>query len=228
MSFLRTTTFLFVSLCLNQYSKAQGVTVSVDYTDINVAGLYHSAVSGSPYLSESWEKGIVKLQNGAAYSGILLKYDQLHNQLIFMNTDINKTQTFTLPVLEFVIGYKVADNYRIEKKYINGSTLNGAESSFFYELLTDGKYKLFKRVTKSIVEERSDNSILKTKQIKEKVSYYISSPTSFTLIKKMDKKSILSMLDGDSFKLTIFVDENKLNLKTESGLITLFQYYNSQ
>lgn len=199
---------------------AQGVNISTDYNDVNIAGVYHSNMSGSPYLYDSWVKGSVKLINGTLYEGLMLKFDQMHNELIFLNTDINKMQVFLQPVREFTF-IKGLNN---KQKFRNGYSIEGENPNTFFEVLVDGKNQFLKKTTKSVVEERGENTLLKIKKIKETATYYLLKNDTAILIRKNDK-SIYSAFSGSLTEIKSLIKANKLDMKKEDDIVMLLHLF---
>ena len=218
------TSFIIIVFCafsINTYS--QGVIISTDPLNVGYTGRTYHNIEGSPYLYENWIKGSVKLTNGLAYSNLSLKYDQVADELIFLN-ETSKPQIFQHPVHEFTI----LNNQNREIKFRNGFTpVEDGSAMSFYEVLADGNTQLLKRTSKSIVEElASGSNILKVQKIKENTKYYIATADKLIRIKK-DQKSILSALSGKSTELSKFIKDNKLNLKADDNLAKVIAYYNS-
>ncbi|WP_439880595.1 hypothetical protein ACSX1A_15745 [Pontibacter sp. MBLB2868] len=206
---------------------AQGVNITIDGESMQAFGKDYNNMKGSPYLYPEWTKGSVKLTNGIVYEGMDLIYDQLKDELIF-NAEGDKRQLFMNPVHEFVMHKEINSAVVDERVFRNGfPAIDGAGLTSFFEVLNDGDTKLLKRTTKAIVEERPDGSIVKEKQIKESVKYYISTPGKMTKINQ-NKKSVLAALDSNKAQEVLnFLKENQLNLKEDAALEKLIAFYNT-
>ncbi|WP_432712987.1 hypothetical protein [Pedobacter sp.] len=206
-------------------SQAQGVTVSGDGQGIYFVGNTYSNLTGSPYLYEDWAKGYVKLANGTVYRDLFVKYDQVKDELIFLN-EKKSPQLFSQPVTEFTI-VNINEGVETKRTFINGfQSMGDANSKTYYELLVAGNTKLVKHISKKVVEERGNGSILVNKQVKETAKYYLSMADNLYPIKR-DQKAILVTLKSKATELTSFIKENNLNLKKDGDLITLIYYYNT-
>jgi hypothetical protein len=185
----------------------------------------YTDVSGSPFLSDQWVKGMVKLVDGRTYKDVLLKYDQLKDELYFQDKK-KDTLIFVDPVREFKVEYAANDEMH-EKLFRNGykNIPNSTENSFF-EVLSDGTAQLLKRTTKSISESKEYNSTTVVKHFDENVKYYIIVSEKVIPVKR-DKKSILAALTNKQPQLESFMRTNNINLKNDEDLSKLMAYYNS-
>lgn len=176
-------------------------------------------VKGSPFLSDEWAEGEVKLQNGNIYTGVSLKYDQMNDVLLFKGT-AGQAQTFVEPVVAFKLGDQL-----FRRGYV---PVDGAPATAFYEVLTDGKTQLLKRTTKNIFEELPYGSATKVKSFRAKEYYYLSTATNQSLLKlRKDKKTILQALSGQKSALEQYIKEQKLDLKQDAAIAMLVAYYNT-
>lgn len=197
-------------------ASAQGIMS--DYMGRPVFEKRYTDVKGSPYLSDEWIEGSVKLENGKAFQGVKLKYDQVADELMFLDAS-GKEQLFVDPVLEFRLGDKL-----FRRGY---PAADGASPAAYYEVLTEGKTDLLKLTSKKVFEETPYNSATKIRTIRANESYYIGvSNLKLTKIRK-DKKSLLAALDGKGAELEAYIKSNRLDLKQDSDMVRLVNYYNT-
>lgn len=210
--------FLFiVAVFLCRSTTAQVVTLS----DINGQPFFETTythVEGSPYLSNAWISGVVKMANGVTYSDLKLKYDMVEGIPLFMNSDgsplkfVDKVAEFKLePSMVFRSGYQEVDN-------------NTQQT--FYQVLYDGEVSLIKEQGKLISESRAYNSASVNKKFLNFESYYLVRDNQPVQVKK-NKNAILLALKTKKAELEGFIDKNKLDLKQEPDLVMLVEYYNS-
>ncbi|MDP9046924.1 MAG: hypothetical protein M3N14_02230 [Bacteroidota bacterium] len=185
----------------------------------------YTDVQGSPFLSDKWAKGMVKMADGRTFKEVRLKYDQVKDELYFQDKK-NDTLIFVDPVKEFKIEYDYGDDLH-EKLFRNGykNIPNSTEGSFF-EVLSDGTAQLLKRTTKSILESKEYNSTTTVKRFDTNAKYYIVISGTVLPIKK-DKKSILTVLSNRRDQLENYMRTNNINLKSDEDLVKLMAYYNS-
>lgn len=181
----------------------------------------YTDIKGSPYVFDDWSLGLVKMASGTTYKDLLLKYDQVANELIFQDKS-GKSLGFADPVAEFKLIDK-SNAYRLFRAGFKAVDSNSEKT--FYEVLYDGSTVLLKDPKKNIVEHRAYNSSTAVKSIVETPAYYVL--LNGTLVKfKKDKKSILSVL-GNSAQLEKYIQDQKINLKNDEDLAKLMLYYDS-
>lgn len=179
-----------------------------------MTGQAYMNVKGSPYLYEDWEKGDVTLASGRKFESIDLMYDLIANQVIFKDSD-GESKLFSQPIKTFNI-VKSSEIHSFERG------MDGA----FYEKLVTGNTTLWKRIAKSIIDEKPYGSATLQRNILTNIYYYtgeIAQPVKF----KTDKKSVLALLINKNNELEEFIKNDKINTRNEVDLIRLFQYYNS-
>lgn len=185
----------------------------------------YTNVEGSAFLSDQWAKGMVKIADGRTFKDVLLKYDEVKDELYFKDKK-GDTLIFVDPVREFKVEYASGDELH-EKLFRNGykNIPNSTENSFF-EVLSEGTAQLLKRTTKSIVESKEYNSTTVVKRFDENIKYYIIVSEKVFPIKR-DKKSILAVLTNKQPQLESYMRTNNINLKNDEDLVKLMAYYNS-
>jgi phospholipase C len=185
----------------------------------------YTNVEGSPFLTDQWSKGMVKLADGRTYKDVLLKYDEVKDVLYFQDKK-EQTLVFVDPVREFKVEY-ISDDIQHDKLFRNAykNIPNSTEKSFF-EVLSDGTAQLLKRTKKLIAESQEYNSTAVVKRFDENVKYYIIVSEKVIPIKR-DKKSILAALTNKQPQLESFIRTNNINLKNDEDLVKLMAYYNS-
>jgi hypothetical protein len=182
-------------------------------------------IEGSPFLTDDFNKGTIKLSNGVTYKDTPLKYDQVEDVVYFQGKD-GQTLMFAQPVNEFTISY-IKDNTVYNKHYRNNyPPIAKNTDKSFYEILTDGTAQLLKRTIKSIQEDKPYNSATITRNINEDVKYYLFISGKINQIKK-DKKSVFSVLGNKQDELEKYMKTNNINLKNDEDLAKLLAYYNS-
>ncbi|MBC7744847.1 MAG: hypothetical protein H7096_07060 [Flavobacterium sp.] len=205
--------FLGVSVKAQFVNDISGKPVSeIEYTDIQ----------GTAFYSESWLNGLIKMNDGAVYKDVLVKYNLLDEQLIFQNNSgqpmnlVNPFREFTIfqagQTAVFKNGFKPNDDHLTTKT--------------FYQILADGETILAKKTSKKVVENKAFNSATTSKTFQETNNYYLIKNGLPVKIKK-DKMSVLETYGDWTPELELFIKANNLSLKSEVGLIILATYYNT-
>jgi hypothetical protein len=177
---------------------------------------------GTPLLTTTWLKGLVKFTNGNTYKADFLKYDLEKDQLYFKDTKSEDLLQFSLPVSEFSL--IVGEETLLFKSGF--APIDRTKTSSFYQVLSDGGVQLLKRRVKQSFEERAFNSATTTRSYKEDEYYYLAQNNVPVKIKK-DKKQVFAVLANHAAELEVYFSEQKLNLKNEEDLISLIIFYNS-
>jgi hypothetical protein len=201
------TLFFFTACYMPSYGQ------SLYLQDINgrpIMEKQYTHVEGSPYLFSDWTEGVVKLKSGTTYKEIPLKYDQAAEELLFSHK--GQALTFVEPVVEF--------------RFKDGPLFRSGYGKSFHEVLSDGGTKLIRRRVKQIMENKEYNSASVTKKFVEVENLYIVKGSELIKVRK-DKKSVLSALGDKTAQLESYIKSQNLNLKTEAGIISLLEYYNT-
>jgi hypothetical protein len=182
-------------------------------------------VNGSPYLFDTWQKGLVLLSNGQTYK-LDIKYDLIADNLLFKNKD-GDSLTFVLPVKEFKFTEAgVNPQTHIFRSGFPQTAANTGKESL-YEVLYDGVPALLKKETKTIWEETTTyGTANRTKNINTKIVYYVFNGTDMKLLKNQ-KKAVLSAFPDKLEELDQYIKSNKLDVSKEVDLIKLFAHYAS-
>lgn len=185
----------------------------------------YAEVKGSPYLTETWVKGDVAMKDGTVYKNVLLMYDQIADQLLFEG-DNGDSLTFVKPVHEFNLpiinkGTTTGYNYRNGFPAIGSNTTNS-----FYEVINDDKVKILKRTKKTILSHKDYSSANQVSEVNSNTSYYILKNNTMSQIKP-NSKTILEALSDKSAAVEKYIKENNLDVKRDTDLGKVFEYYNS-
>ncbi|AMR32791.1 hypothetical protein A0256_15855 [Mucilaginibacter sp. PAMC 26640] len=186
----------------------------------------YTEMVGSPYLYDDWVPGTVKLSNGVSSKDeMLLKYDLLNDEVYFKDKS-GETMAFVVPVQEFILNPTVIDATAASIYRSGYKGVEGSKPSAFYEVLSDGKVQLLKKVSKIIFESQNIGSATKTKTFMDKTKYYLVINGAVLAIKN-DKKSLLTALSDKQVALAEYLKTNKINFKNDNELGKLVNYYNT-
>ena len=179
-------------------------------------------VEGNPYLSEDWVQGTVTLASGESYNDVPLKYDLVRNEPLFQNSK-GEAMSFVSPVRKF----SLQGNEKSVLQFRNGfKATDGGTPETFYQVLMDGETQLLKKISKVVTETKPFNSATTVKTF-EQVQILFLVKDGLPIKIRKDKKVVLEALGDYSAQLEAYIKANKLNLKSEEGLIALVSYYNS-
>lgn len=176
-------------------------------------------VEGTELLNENWVKGSAKTQEGVKIDNLLLKYNVLDDVPYFQGKE-ESLMMFSKPVHEFTLDDGAPKVFRS-----GFPTAGNFKESSFYQVLTEGKATLLKKVFKKITEEREYNSAVTTKRITDNTAYFIFLDGKMLPLKK-DKSFFVNNL-GKKEQLQSFFSAEKIDLKNDEGLIKVVDKYNS-
>lgn len=204
-----------LSVAVNSFCNAQSIQ------DINgkvYRTINREEVSGTPYFEEEFVKGTLKLQSGKIITGVLLKYDEITDQVLFQDA-----KGITLEVAESLNEFtlEAAGKTVLFRNGFKSVDTHTAQS--FYEVLWDGKTKLLKKTRKYLTENQGYNG-LKEKVINTKVFYYLLKSAQPEQINK-NEKSISFTLGLSKTALTAYIQANHLDLKKDDDLIKLVSHF---
>jgi hypothetical protein len=182
-------------------------------------------VEGNPYLTDDWLQGTVTLASGESYKDVPLKYDLVRNEPLFRNSK-GEAMSFVSPVRKFTL-INLPGSEKSVIHFRNGyKPADGGTAETFYQVLADGETPLLKKIFKVVTETKPFNSATTIKTFEQVQVLFIVKDGLPVKLRK-DKKVVLEALGDYSAQLEEYIKTNKLNLKSEPGLIALVAYYNS-
>jgi len=186
------------------------------YNGSQNAGYTVSFYEGHPYFfKHELSKGSITYDN-VVFDNVALLYDEAKDWVILQDSThriqlvSQRLQGFTLFDQPFI---------RLEKN-VNTPIV----STGFYQVLYDGKIKLYKKEVKIITEKFTNTPELKV--LFEKINYYyIKKADRFYPIEK--KKDFLKILNDKGKNLNDFISDSKLNFRKDKDntLTKLLTYY---
>ncbi|MBC7851705.1 MAG: hypothetical protein H7Y31_18320 [Chitinophagaceae bacterium] len=225
-------------VCLFQFAISQGAgpgaaispkgppALPIFIEDINGRPFSSKAIDdieGSAFLLPDWNWGAVKFRDGRFAKDIQLRFNIYNNQLYFRKGE--QQLEFVSPVHEFLIGYmqefdSVAVIYRSGYPQIDNQTF-----STFYELQVEGNFQLIKHRSKYVRSFKPYNQPEK-KQFADNDGLYAYLPGGKMVKLKKDKDAILQAMPEYATTIQRILDQKKIKLKTDDGLIKLFTALN--
>jgi hypothetical protein len=217
---------LFAAFCLLAFVNTASAQFlhEQDYKPITTKS--HTDVEGSAYLYDDWMPGSVKLANGVTNNApMLLRYDVVDDQLFFKDK-AGETMAFVVPVKDFTIEAFENDVTVIRHFRSGYNNIEGNTPSSFFEVLSDGKIQLIKKINKVVFETQNIGSASKTRSFLDKTKYYLVNNGKALQVKN-DKKSLLAALGDKQAQMEDYIKTNKINFKSDTQLGKLVDYYNS-
>lgn len=198
--------------------------------DVNGRPLYlrtEYRTEGSPYYYDEYSYADITAANGKVYKAVLVKLDLVEN-LVLYKLDDGKEMIATTPLKKIrfyssVIGEKMQPGVTLEA--IEGAI--NVDKAKVYEVLADGKTKLLKQITVIYTDEKRYGESTITRSFKRSTTYYSLIGGSDAQPKKLtrSKPAIRDIFTSQKDNVRSYIDEHKLDCKSEEDLIKIFEYY---
>lgn len=175
------------------------------------------------FILQNWRTGTVTFRNTPDKAVVPLLFDVYSNQLYFLSgTSILE---FANPVKEFIIPVVVKED-TVHLLYRNGySTIHKNGPETFYEVLVDGQFQLLRCKAKTIALYK-DKEVPEEERDYSKELFYAALPNGKIILVKKDKEYLLKEMPEYADRIQKACAEEKLKLKNEAQLKTLFTTLN--
>lgn len=218
---------MLLSICLISFGQEKNEKVDIRNTivgDLNpyTSGLWikpatFTKVKGSPYLFDNWDNlATILSSEGLIFKVKNINYDTKSDRFV---------SKYSLDsIFEFnpnsIIKVRIKDNVF---EYIESSNINS-----YYELIADAKGKqILKKSTKILKEGIRDpftNSVSPSRYILKEKYYFKSNEIALIEI-KLKNKPFSKLFKDESQLIKKIISKNKLNLKKDLDLKSLFNIY---
>jgi len=205
------------------YGLAQDALQDADGQKVNTSA--YQDVSGSADYKMDWADGSLTRKSGKQYASVKLKYNAYNDQVEFQDS---KGDALT-PVFADVNGFTIkgiGDN-KTDMVFANGfPAVDNQTPASFYVVLSNGKTKLLKHISKSVKETQGFGDGTVTKNFADQQVYYVLKNGVMTKIKP-EEKDVLAALPDKAQQLTDYAKTNKIGFKKDEDLGKIFDYYNT-
>lgn len=182
----------------------------------------YAAITGSPYLIESFEKGQLLDKMGNVYDAFI-KYDTYSDEVEVLNKNvtliINKS-LYSGFILDFIDAKETHQSLKFKKDF----DIPGILKNKFYQVLhEEEKFMLLKSVKTILVKNDDAGYAGQTvpDRFETKESYYVHIKNGNTKKLELNRKS-LNNLDNEGI-IKNYLKTNKLKVNSEANLIELFK-----
>lgn len=183
---------------------------------------YENITQGSPYFSDTWMTGQLEMSEGGIQDDMQIRLDLLEGSVLYM--DHGQSMTATTPLRSVIIKDPVTDKvytfhhshfYVFPEHMVTG----------WYQLIVDGKARLYKRIEKKLTVAPIFNSASTEELISTTDQYFIAVDSAYTLIKKV--KDIPALLGDKKEKVKAYIGSKGLGGQSESDYSKVIIFYNS-
>ncbi len=222
-SILKTTVFLGM-LMVSEGLFAQFAVVLDNIDGRPVTGKLHGEVQGEPNFFKDWTKATVHLSNGEKLGNVSVKYDLIDDLLIFTD-QTGQLYYFKHPVNEFWLHPAGEADLHFRSGFPD---IDGRFSSNFYQVLVDGNVALLKSYRKNLQEAQAYGSTAKSYYLNDSEVLYVYVDKQLKKVRK-NEKAILDALSNQELKAAAqrHIAQQKLNLRRDEDLVTLFRLLNA-
>jgi hypothetical protein len=183
---------------------------------------YGADIQGTAFYSNDWTPGLVQFKDGKVAKGLPLRFN-VHNNKVYFQREENQLE-FAEPVRAFWLG--MDSNTAV--LFRNGYTpIDKNDGETFYEVMANGKVQLLKYRQK-LLREFSPLNMPKEKRFEDVDALYVFLPNYRIEKIKKNKNDILKALPEYADAINKILEANKLNLKNEEALVTLFRELNKE
>jgi len=182
----------------------------------------------SPFLYNQWKEGYLIINDSIASSQKKIHYNLETGELV-IGTKTGKTATLTGESLTgFVINDKNTAHHFFTK--INEIEFENSDSkALFYEVIYSQQKinYLIKTERKYILGLHKNKGYKGSTPLdyKKKISYYIKNNYGKYVEIKLNKRTILKVLDDKNLEVKAFALSNKINFNKEHDVIRVLDYY---
>jgi len=187
---------------------------------------YDPQITGSPFIHDDWVSAKLTLSRGKEIGPLPIKLNIESNELYFLDS-AGKEMIADDGLVKKVdcIDYYVKDSLRYIFK--NGyPSIEGRNENYFYQVFTEGRIELLARKFKYIRSEKNDLSGEVSRSFVDGVVVLYVYAYGMIQPLKSNKNFITGLWDENKQQeMNKYISDNKINFKSTSDLIKLFNYY---
>ncbi|MBW3468004.1 carboxypeptidase-like regulatory domain-containing protein [Arthrospiribacter ruber] len=188
-------------------------------------------LEGNFYLDPKWNKASILLyRDYEVLEGYFARYN-ISTNTFELRVDEEDMIT-TLPGLRVQNIVWVDESANVPRYFVNGMDFkeDGVPISGFFEVLVEGQLPLVRRTIASIRSSNYNEALMvgeRNDQVKKRNSYYYIQDKNIHKV-PTSRKKLVAIFGEQSEEMESFIKDNSLNLKSPSGLFTIFTHYNSR
>jgi hypothetical protein len=189
---------------------------------------YDPAISGSPFINDTWVSSIVTLSNGKQIGPISVKLNIESNELYYLDSAGKEMVAQDGSVRKVdCLDYYAKDSTRYVFK--NGyPAIDKQDENFYYQVFTEGKIELLAKKFKYIRSEKNDLTGEMSKAFVDGTVVLYVYAYGLMQVFHPTKEFINSLFEEDRQQSAkTFIETNKINFKKIADLVKVFNYYNS-
>ncbi len=205
--------------CLDKINQNSLYSGSNDIIN-GIKWVYEKKYLGSPLLMENyWPKADI-LYNGSKYTGIILNYDVLKNELIVFHSENGKDKYVVLSI-DNLSGFSFIDTVWNRKHIYEYIELAGTHDKALYENASVGKVTFYVKPVKTVEVKSADGQ----GTYSDSYEYFINTGNAFDSFRS--KKQFIKLLADHSSEVSKFIRKNKIKINNQQpdNIISVLRYY---
>jgi hypothetical protein len=173
-------------------------------------------IKGSPFLSEDYKPGVVKIKNGYTQNNVPVRFNIYTNEIEFKQNNVEMSLD-SVDVVQYL--EKAGDSSSIRLLKAGYPAVNGNKETTIYEVLVMGEKAHLLKYSMQRIEERKVMGMPNEKVLETFTSLYLFDAQRKTLAKVKDPKEQLQSIFPKLYStIEKTIKEKNLNLKNESDL----------
>ncbi|MCS6796239.1 MAG: hypothetical protein RMJ97_10580 [Raineya sp.] len=230
---------IFVFFCLLFWGNATVILAQLSGQDafinaMNLAGQSnivrtwdsrYQGVKGHPFVKNVWENAQIISIDGKTYQDVPLKYDVYSNLAIIKNSKGDSIITEVTNIREFTL--KTSKMTFVKEPLLDNPDNIKNYGRLYEQLYKGSKVTLLKNHRKVLLQADYQGGYSANRrydELIEEYDYFLKKGNSIEKI-KLNEKNLLKVLSDKEKELKEFLKKEKLNLKTEVGVMKLLQFY---
>lgn len=185
----------------------------------------YQGMKGHPFVKNAWENAQIVSVDGKVYQDVPLKYDVYSNLAVVKNSKGDSIITEVLNIQEFT--FKSSKMTFVKEPLLDNSDNIKNYGKLYEQLYKGNKVALLKNHRKVLLQADYQGGYSANRrydELVEEYDYFLKKTGTIEKI-KLNEKNLLKSLSDREKELKEFLKKEKLNLKTEVGVLRLLQYY---
>ncbi|PKQ66569.1 hypothetical protein [Raineya orbicola] len=186
----------------------------------------YQGMKGHPYVKNTWENAQIVSIDGKVYQDVPLKYDVYSNLAVVKNSKGDSIVTEVVNIREFT--FKSSKMTFVKEPLLDNSDNIKNYGKLYEQLFAGKKVALLKNHRKVLLQADYQGGYSANRrydELIEEYDYYLKKNGATIEKIKLNEKNLLKALSDKEKELKEYLKKEKLNLKTEIGVIRLLQYY---
>lgn len=174
---------------------------------------------GSEFYDDEWTTGSVVLENGDVYKNLYLKYNTLHDEVIYLNQNTNRLISIDKDaVSEFVFDKTIKTSPRFKKMFFDKLP----KGDRYFEMLYEGRLQLV--IHNRTLEEKTSaykdrNGYLQVSDFVLRRHHYVCFPDGDFEKVKLRRRSLLTLFPEKKKEIRKLLRQNKNSFRTNKDAV---------